>query len=123
MREVLLAVAAILSIALYRMISRGGKNYAYNHTQTIDILPDGTEVVIEKTSDSGTISITNKTVIIDGVEYIYKPLGEEPIQAVLEYKNQTLTHVRVLLPEGEKHFFIQEITVAKGTRNTTLQIA
>jgi hypothetical protein len=108
MRPVLLAIAAFLSIALYRMISRGGKTYAYNRTQTILHLNDESEHISQE-KEKGSITITNHSVIIDGVEYIYAPMKGEEIQAVLEYDNKALRNVRVLLPEGEKHFFIEQV--------------
>lgn len=114
MRQVLLIIAAALSVALYRMISKGGKSYAYSRTQTTSLLTNGTEQVVQHT-ESGTINITNKSVIIDGEEYIYKPLGEEPIQAVLEYEQHNLSSVRVFLPEGEKLFIIGHAPVAKNS--------
>lgn len=107
MRPVLLAVAAALSIALYRMLSKGGKTYAYARTQTISFLSDGSEHVVQG-SESGSIIITNKTIMIDGLEYIYKPAENEVVQALLDYDEAGLRSVRVLLPEGEKQYFIDK---------------
>jgi|SRR5690606_19465511 len=113
MRPVLLAVAAALSIALYRMLSKGGKTYAYARTQTISFLSDGSEHVVQG-AESGSIIITNKTIMIDGLEYIYKPSSEdEVVQALLDYDETGLRSVRVLLPEGEKQYFIDKNPVVK----------
>lgn len=117
MRPVLLALAAALSIALYRMISRGGKTYSYYHTQLISLLPDGTEQITQN-KEKGTIIINNKTVIIDGTEYCYAPMKNEEQEAVLEYDNKDLRNVRVLLPEGEKLFFIEQSHSLKGSVET-----
>ena len=107
MRPVLLVVAAALSIALYRMLSKGGKTYAYARTQTISFLSDGSEHVVQG-AESGSIIITNKTIMIDGLEYIYKPAENEVVQAILDYDEAGLRSVRVLLPEGEKQYFIDK---------------
>ena len=113
MRPVLLAVAAALSIALYRMLSKGGKTYAYARTQTISFLSDGSEHVVQG-AESGSIIITNKTIMIDGLEYIYKPSSEdEVVQALLDYDETGLRSVRVLLPEGEKQYFVDKNPVVK----------
>ena len=116
MRGVLLVIAAGLSIALYRMLSKGGKTYSYNRTQTISFLTDGSEHVIQG-NESGSILITNKTVLIDGLEYIYKPLEGETAQAFLEYDDSGLRLVRVLTHEGEKQYFVQKSTSAATAAN------
>lgn len=105
MRTILLGIAAVLAIILYRMLSRGGKTYAYDRMQYISFLSDGSEHVIQETL-SGSIIITGKTVLIDGLEYIYKPADNEPVQALLDYDDTGLRSVRVLLVEGEKQYFI-----------------
>lgn len=105
MRPILFAIAAILAIILYRMLSRGGKTYAYDRLQYISFLSDGSEHVIQEQA-SGSIIITGKTVMIDGLEYIYKPADNEPVQALLDYDENGLRSVRVLLVEGEKQYFI-----------------
>lgn len=105
MREVLLVLAAGLSIALYRMLSRGGKTFAYGRTQTISFLNDGSEHVIQG-SETGSIIITSKTVLIDGLVYIHKPSDNEQLQAILDYDENGLRSVRVILNNGEKQYFI-----------------
>lgn len=105
MRPILFGIAAILAIILYRMLSRGGKTYAYNRMQYISFLSDGSEHVIHEES-SGSIIITGKTVLIDGQEFIYKPADNEPVQALLDYDDNGLRSVKVLLVEGEKLYFI-----------------
>ncbi|MBS1773533.1 MAG: hypothetical protein JST82_11795 [Bacteroidetes bacterium] len=105
LRTILLIVAGILSVALYRMLSRGGKTYAYDRTQMLSFLTDGSENVVQEETN-GSIIITNKTVLIDGLEYIFKPSENEPIQALLDFDDNGLRSVRVLLPEGEKQYFI-----------------
>jgi hypothetical protein len=105
MRTVLLLIAAGLAIALYRMLSRGGKTFSYGRTQTISFLTDGSEHVIQGT-ESGSIIITSKTVLIDGLAYIHKPSPEEQLQALLDYDENGLRSVRVLNPNGEKQYFI-----------------
>lgn len=105
MRPILLIIAAVLAVILYRMLSRGGKTYAYNRTQMISFLSDGSEHVVQEQTN-GSIIITSRTVLIDGLEYIYKPSEGEPVQALLEYDESGLRDVRVLLPEGEKQYFI-----------------
>lgn len=105
MRPILLGIAAVLAIILYRMLSRGGKTYAYNRMQYISFLSDGSEHVIHEEA-SGSIIITGKTVMIDGLEFIYKPSDNEPVQALLDYDDSGLRSVRVLLVEGEKQYFI-----------------
>lgn len=105
MRPILLGIAAILAVILYRMLSKGGKTYAYDKMQYISFLSDGSEHVINEQS-SGSIIITGKTVLIDGLEYIYKPADNEPVQALLDYDDNGLRSVRVLLVEGEKQYFI-----------------
>lgn len=105
LRTILLIIAGVLSVALYRMLSRGGKTYAYYRMQSITFLSDGSEHVMQEESN-GSIIITNKTVMIDGLEYIYKPSENEPLQALLDFDDNGLRSVRVLLPEGEKQFFI-----------------
>lgn len=106
MRPVLLFIAATLSVILYRMISRGGKSYSYGRTQTISKNSDGSEQVVQE-KEKGAIIINNKSVIIDGIEYCYAPLKGEEIEAVLEYDHKDLRNVRVLLPQGEKHFVVE----------------
>ncbi len=113
MRPILLVVAAALSIALYRMLSRGGKTYSYSRTQTLTFMGDGSENVVQG-SEIGSIIITNKTVLIDGQEFLYKPMEDEQLQAVLEYDESGLRCVRVLLNEGEKQYFIEKAPSAKG---------
>jgi len=113
MRPILLGIAAILAIILYRMLSRGGKTYAYNRMQYISFLSDGSEHVIAEESQ-GSIIITGKTVLIDGLEYIYKPSDNEPVQALLDYDDNGLRSVRVLLIEGEKQYFINRTPAAKA---------
>lgn len=105
MRPILLAIAAVLAVILYRMLSKGGKTYVYNRTQYISFLSDGSEHVIQEESQ-GSIIITGKTVLIDGLEYIYKPADNEPVQALLDYDESGLRSVRVLLIEGERQYFI-----------------
>lgn len=107
MRFILLGIAIALTIALYRMLSRGGKTYAYGRTQTISFLSDGSEHVLQG-NESGSIIITNKTVLIDGLEYCYKPMENDQLQAILDYDDSGLRSVRVLLPEGEKQYFIEK---------------
>ena len=114
MQTVLLIIAAGLSVALYRMLSRGGKTYPYSRTQTISFLNDGSEHVVQG-SERGSIIITNKTVLIDGLEYCYKPMEGEQLQAILDYDENGLRSVRVILPEGEKQYFIEKTTVRKQT--------
>lgn len=105
LRPILLIIAGALSVALYRMLSRGGKTYAYARAQSISFLSDGSEHVVQEES-SGSIIITNKTVMIDGLEYIFKPAENEPVQALLDFDESGLRSVKVLLPEGEKQYFI-----------------
>lgn len=107
MRTLLLMIAAALAVALYRMISKGGKSYTYAGTQTISYLDDGSEHVVSGT-EQGSVIITNKTVILDGAEYCYKPLGNELQQAALEYDDTDLSVIRVFLSHGEKLFFIKK---------------
>jgi len=107
MRFILLGIAIALTIALYRMLSRGGKTYSYGRTQTISFLSDGSEHVLQG-NESGSIIITNKTVLIDGLEYCYKPMENDQLQAILDYDDAGLRSVRVLLPEGEKQYFIEK---------------
>ena len=114
MQTVLLLIAAALTIALYRMLSRGGKTYSYGRTQTISFLNDGSEHVVQG-NEHGSIIITNKTVLIDGLEYCYKPMEGEQLQAILDYDESGLRSVRVILPEGEKQYFIQKSPSKKPT--------
>lgn len=109
LRPILLIIAGILSIALYRMLSRGGKTYAYDRCQMLSFQSDGSEHVVQE-ENSGSIIITNKTVMIDGLEYIYKPGDGEPLQALLDYDDNGLRSIRVLLQEGEKQYFINRNT-------------
>ncbi len=104
-RPILLVVAGILAVILYRMLSRGGKTYSYDRTQYISFLSDGSEHVIQEQA-SGSIIITGKTVMIDGLEYIYKPADNEPVQAILDFDESGLRSVKVLLVDGEKQYFI-----------------
>ncbi len=94
------------------MLSRGGKTYSYDRTQYISFLSDGSEHVISEQS-SGSIIITGKTVMIDGLEYIYKPAENEPVQALLDYDDNGLRSVKVLLIEGERQYFINRNPSAK----------
>jgi len=121
MQPVLLVIAGVLSIALYRMLSRGGKTYSYVRTQTISFLTDGSEHVVQGT-ESGSIIITNKTVLIDGLEYCYKPMEGEQLQAILEYDESGLRSVRVLLPDGEKQFFIEKAPATKNSMEASLTL-
>jgi hypothetical protein len=119
MRPFLLVIAAALSVALYRMISRGGKTHSYTKTHVISILPDGTEHVTNN-EENGSISITNKCAIIDGVEYAYKPMVNEPIQATLIYEDHQLSAVRIFLNESEKLFIIDRaITAVNQVKHPT----
>ena len=113
MRTLLLLLAAALAIALYRMLSKGGKTYAYGRTQTISFLSDGSEHVVQG-SESGSIIITNKTVLIDGLEYLYKPYNNEPLQATLDYDENGLRSVRVFQHGGEKQYFIDRAIATDG---------
>jgi hypothetical protein len=115
MREVLLLIAAALAIALYRMISKGGKKYAYSSTRTIAYLDDGSEQNIIG-NETGSIIITNKTVILDGREYCYKPMGNELQQAALEYDDEDLSGIRVFLSHGEKVFLIKKVQMPANKR-------
>ncbi len=112
MRPILLAIAAVLAVILYRMLSRGGKTYNYDRTQYISFLSDGSEHVIHE-QEAGSIIITGKTVLIDGLEYIYKPGDNEPVQATLDYDENGLRSVRVLLVDGEKQYFINRNPAVK----------
>jgi len=107
MQTVLLLIALVLAVILFRMLSRGGKTYAYRRTQTISFQSDGSEQVLQG-ADNGSIIITNKTVLIDGLEYCYKPMEGEQLQAILEYDDNGLRSVRVLMSEGEKQYFIEK---------------
>lgn len=107
MRALLLLIAAALAVALYRMLSKGGKTYAYGRTQTISFLSDGSEHVVQG-AETGSIIITNKTVLIDGLEYLYKPYGNEPLQAMLDHDENGLRSVRVFQHGGEKQYFIDK---------------
>ncbi|HEY1031596.1 MAG TPA: hypothetical protein VGD89_07475 [Flavipsychrobacter sp.] len=112
LRPILLVVAGVLSVALYRMLSRGGKTYAYDRTQVLSFLSDGSEHVIQEETN-GSIIITNKTVLIDGLEYIFKPTDNEPVQALLDFDDNGLRSVRVLLQDGEKQYFINRNPVIR----------
>lgn len=114
LRPILLIIAGILSIALYRMLSRGGKTYAYDRYQMLSFQTDGSEHVIQEETN-GSIIITNKTVLIDGLEYIYKPSEGEPVQALLDFDDNGLKSVRVLLQEGEKQYFINRAPATMRT--------
>ncbi len=105
LRPILLIIAGILSVALYRMLSRGGKTYAYDRYQMLSFMNDGSEHVVQEETN-GSIIITNKTVMIDGLEYIYKPGDNEPLQAVLDFDDNGLRSVKVFLADGEKQYFI-----------------
>lgn len=105
LRPILLIIAAVLAVLLYRMLSRGGKTYSYDRTQTISFLSDGTEHVLQDVTN-GSIIIGSKTILIDGLEYVYKPTEGEPVQALLDFDESGLRSVRVLLQEGEKQYFI-----------------
>ena len=107
MQTVLLLIALVLAVILFRMLSRGGKTYSYKRTQTISFQSDGSEHVTQG-ADYGSIIITNKTVLIDGLEYCYKPMEGEQLQAILEYDENGLRSVRVLMAEGEKQYFIEK---------------
>ena len=111
LRPILLIIAAVLAVLLYRMLSRGGKTYSYDRTQTISFLSDGTEHVLQDIT-SGSIIIAGKTVMIDGLEYIYKPTEGQPVQALLDFDETGLRSVRVLLQEGEKQYFINRANKA-----------
>jgi len=87
------------------MLSRGGKTYSYNRTQVLTFLTDGSEQMIHEETN-GSIIITSKTVLIDGLEYIFKPSDNEPVQALLDFDDNGLRSVRVLLQDGEKQYFI-----------------
>lgn len=115
MQAILLIIAVALAIALYRMLSRGGKTYPYIRTQTISFLSDGSEHVIQ-TGENGSIIITNKTVLINGQEYTYKSTEGEPVQALLDYDESGLRSVRVFLDEGEKQYFIEKTPSGAGLR-------
>ncbi len=121
MRTVLLMIAAALAIALYRMISKGGKSYSYAGTQTIAYLDDGSEHVVNG-NEAGSVIITNKTVILDGAEYCYKPMGNELQQAALEYDNADLSSIRVFLSHGEKLFFIKKVHSVNKKPNVTASV-
>jgi len=118
MQAVLLIIAIALTIALYRMLSRGGKTYPYAGTQTTSFQKDGTEQVVPG-NENGSIIITNKTVLIDGIEYCYKPMEGEQLQAILDYDESGLCSVRVILSEGEKRYFIRK----SPSKKTTMHIA
>ena len=113
LRPILLIIAAVLAVLLYRMLSRGGKTYAYDRTQTISFLSDGTEHVLQDVAN-GSIIITSKTVLIDGLEYIFKPAEGQPVQALLDFDENGLRSVRVLLQEGEKQYFISRNLAMKA---------
>jgi hypothetical protein len=112
MQTILLILAGVLIVVLYRMLSRGGKTYSYARTQTISFLSDGSEHVVQGL-EHGSIIITNKTVLIDGLEYCYKPMEGEQLQAILDYDENGLRSIRVLLSEGEKQFFIEKKLIKK----------
>ncbi|MBL7719490.1 MAG: hypothetical protein JNL72_11680 [Flavipsychrobacter sp.] len=111
----LLLIAAGLAIALYRMLSKGGKTYSFARTQTISFLSDGSEHVVQGT-ESGSIIITSKTVLIDGLEYLHKPQGNEPLQAVLDYDENGLRSVRVFQHGGEKQYFIDKSAATSASK-------
>jgi len=111
MRTLLLLLAAALAVALYRMLSKGGKTYAYGRTQTISFLSDGSEHVVQG-SETGSI-------IIDGLEYLYKPYGNEPLQAMLDYDETGLRSVRVFQHGGEKQFFIDKAPATSSSSQAT----
>ena len=106
-------IAIALALALYRMLSKGGKTYSYGRTQTISFLSDGSEHVVQG-SEAGSIIITNKTVLIDGLEYLHKPSGNEPLQAMLDYDETGLRSVRVFQHAGEKQYFIEKAVSTRG---------
>jgi hypothetical protein len=111
MRPVLLAIAAILSFILYRLISRGGRTYRYTYTQYISVDADGHEH-ITKDNGSGSITINNKFVVIDGKEYCYAPMKDEEKQALLEYNNKELESVRIIQQEGFRRFMLEQVQPA-----------
>jgi hypothetical protein len=113
MRTLLLLIAVALAVALYRMLSKGGKTYSYGRTQTISFMSDGSERVVQG-AEAGSIIVTNKTVLIDGLEYLYKPSGNEPLQAMLDNDENGLRSVRVFQHGGEKQYFIDKATAASG---------
>jgi hypothetical protein len=104
------------------MMGRGGKTYSYGRTKLISFLPDGTEQATQN-NESGVILINNRFVIIDGVEYVYKPYGEDPLEAILEYENNHLASVRVLLPDSEKQFFIEKVEASKDSSKRLTAVA
>lgn len=120
MRPILLILAAALAIALYRMLSRGGKTYSYGRTQTISFLTDGSEHVVQD-AEAGSIIMTAKTILIDGQEYCYKPGDGEQLQAIPDYDENGLRSIRVILPAGEKQYFIDKNSLPKnGMKNYSL---
>jgi hypothetical protein len=105
--QIIFFILAVGILVVLYMMTRQKKTYTYTRVTVISYQSDGTEYIT--TSDkTGSIDLTNATVKIDNKIYKHKTLDSRKAEAVLHYANGRLRSVSILLPIGEKSYFIPD---------------
>ncbi|MBS1589459.1 MAG: hypothetical protein JST52_07565 [Bacteroidetes bacterium] len=105
MQIILLAVVAILSIVLYRMLSGHRATYPFVRTTRVSRTEADSQYYTTE-AEHGLITIDDDIVIVDGQEYSLRPKNESKAEASLQVDNGKLVSIHIQMDEGEKIFFI-----------------
>ena len=120
MQILLIILALALFYVLYRLL-RQDKAYSYTRTTVISYQSDGTEYITTN-DESGEIIVTSDVVMIDGTGYKYKTMDSRKTEAIMHYAKGKLRSVSILLPIGEKSYFIPDSKPARRVRRRTIKM-
>ncbi|MEI8279201.1 MAG: hypothetical protein WCG87_05510 [Bacteroidota bacterium] len=120
MQILLIILAVAMLYVLYKLL-RQDKVYTYTRTTIISYQPDGTEYITTN-DESGEIIVTSDVVLIDGTGYKYKTIDSRKTEAIMHYAKGHLRSVSILLPIGEKSYFIPDTKPARRIRRRTIKM-
>ena len=107
MQFLLIILSVVILFVLYKLL-RQNKTYTYTRTTVISYQPDGTEY-ITTTDETGMVIVTHNMVKIDGTGYFYNTMDSHKAEAILHYAKGKLRSVNIILPIGEKSYFIPDV--------------
>jgi uncharacterized protein YxeA len=104
MQIALVIVTFLLAVLLYRMLNSRRTTYPY--VKVTRRFVEGEEDYTATEHEHGHITIDHDLVIIEGHEYNLKAENGHPAVAYLKVEAGKLISVNLILPDGEKEFFI-----------------
>lgn len=104
MQLVLVIVTFILAIVLYRMLN--SRRTTYPFVKVTRRFNDTEEEYTATEHEHGYVTIDHDTVIIEGQEYHLKIHNGTNANAYLKVDSGKLISVNLVMPDGEKEFFI-----------------